>query len=79
MNGIPDCIKLEQRQIDRLKRWIKTLNQQHLQEAQEEDCCCASPITFEIYASGIGDNIVAKCLRQKLNLSIGDDNELVDP
>lgn len=79
MNGIPDCIKLEQRQTDRLKRWVKTLNQKHLSEAQEEDCCCASPLTFEIYGTGIGDVIIVKCLRQKLNLSIDDGNELIDP
>lgn len=79
MNGIPDCVKLEKRQIDRLKRWIKTLSKKQLRAAFEEDCSCASPLTWKIYATGLGDVIKVKFGDKELDLSIGDDNELLNP
>lgn len=72
---IPECLKLEKRQVDRLNTWLNTLNQKKLDAAFEEDCSCASPVTFEIFSTGLGDVIIAHALGQKLSLTIGDDNE----
>ncbi len=79
MLGIPECVKLEDRQIKRLERWIETLDKKELDAASEEDCSCACPLTWTIYASGIDDVIIVKALGQKLDLSIDDDNNLVNP
>jgi len=75
--NIPRCLKLEQRQIDRLNKWLKTLDKKQLDAAFEEDCSCASSVTFKIFETGIGTVIIAEALRQKCDLSIGDDNEFV--
>ena len=74
---IPDCIKLEQRQIDRLTKWANTLSKKQLEASFEEDCSCASPFTFEVFGTGLGDVITVKSCGQKLDLTIGDDNEFV--
>lgn len=76
-------IALNERQWRRFQEWAK--KRPHLQEALEEDCCGTSPFTFQFTTSGIGTEvIVIYCLnsnrnREKLNLSIDDDNEWVAP
>lgn len=66
--------QLNERQEVVFYAWQKTLNQEHLAEAAEEDCCCASPFTFEYWPTGIGDHIKVRFGKNELNLSIDDDN-----
>jgi len=72
--NIPECIKLDAKQIQRLKDWYNKFPKLEY----DEDCTGASDITFEIFATGLGDNIIAKCFRQKLILSYDDDGEFMD-
>lgn len=71
---IPTSLKLRHDQIKLLKKWRNSLPPME----DFETCECASDVIFTVYATGIGDAIIAKCQGKKLDLSIGDDNKLVN-
>jgi hypothetical protein len=71
---IPSCLKLREDQIEKVRKWRNLLKKYD----DYDDVSCASDVTFHIYATGLGDVIVAECQGQKCNLTIDDDGELCD-
>ncbi len=74
---IPSCIKLEQRQIDKLKKFENILDK-YEPITEYEEVSMASAFTFSIFSTGIGDSIMVESRGYWCCLAIGDDNELID-
>lgn len=76
---IPNCIRLTQPQLDKLdrfKRYLKkNVSREVLREAAEEDMSMASPLTFKVFSTGLGDAIVVEGFGHICTLTIGDDGE----
>lgn len=72
----PSTLILEQRQKDVIERWVHKLNVKYLLVEEDEDAVVTSPLTFEVYATGLGDVVHVKYRVWTLGISIGDDNEL---
>ena len=74
---MPTCLHLQPIQLERLTRFYAFLSRlSGWNEACEEDCSCASPVTFSIYATGLGDCIKARAMGYTCELTIDDDGEL---
>ena len=82
---IPRELNLDARQTAKYARWEKwlkkTISDDFALKLLDEDCVVTSPISFELYCTGLGTVIYATCpvaegKRSKINLSIDDDNEL---
>lgn len=77
---VPECITLEQRQIDKLKRFqdflIMKVGLDRWLDACAADDTRMSPLRFTVCATGIGDVIQVTGLGYRCDLCIGDDNEL---
>lgn len=69
---IPTCLNLRADQIEKVEKWRDTLKKYD----DHEDASCSSDVTFEIFATGLGDVIVAKCQGQQCQLTIDDDGLL---
>jgi hypothetical protein len=65
---IPTSLQLTKVQRSAVEAWRKSLPPQD----DYEDVCCSSDVTFTVYATGIGDVIMASCYGQKLDLSLAD-------
>jgi len=77
---MPTCLKLLPLQAQRLARFqVFLTGLAGRDSACEEDCSCASPITFTVYATGIGDVIYARSMGYACDLTIDDDGELNGP
>ena len=79
---IPSCINLRQDQIDKLQKWHKSLPKQTIDamEVAYGGACITSSIVFKIRNTSICTEIYAfdEHSKQKCNLTINDDNELID-
>jgi hypothetical protein len=74
---MPTCLRLNGPQTARLARFqVFLTGLPGWDEACEEDCSCASPITFTIYATGLGDVIRAAAMGRVCELTIDDDGDL---
>lgn len=75
----PETLKLEQRQKDAIEQWQAKLTKEYEFELPDdfEDCECSSDLTFSLYGTGLGDNIICHWKTFELDVSIDDDNNLV--
>lgn len=76
---IPSCLKLEQRQIDKVVEWRHSFPKQTLQKMEENygGDTITSDVDFTCRETGIACNITAHCGRRSCCLSIDDDNSLI--
>ena len=75
----PTCVTLTEPQLEKLRRFVQFLQDampDRLQSTAEEDVAGASPLTFEIYSTGIGDVIWVRAFEFECDLSIGDNGEI---
>lgn len=71
--------ELNERQEHVINNWLNAnWTEEQMSEMCEEDACCTSPLTFEFTSSGLGDIVVVRCGRRRLDISIDDDNEFGD-
>lgn len=75
---IPTCLKLKERQTEKLNKFLKFLRTKVSKDYQNEDVSMASEFVYKIYATGLGDVINVEALGYKCSLTIDDDNELID-
>lgn len=74
---IPSCLKLQDKQSEKFERFLNFVTSKIGEEEDLiEDCCMASPFTFEMYATGIGDIITVRGLGYFCDLSVDDDGEI---
>jgi len=75
---IPSCLNLTTEQEEKFCRFLEFLRNGPARKYHNEDASMASPVTFEIYATGIGDNIIAKGFGYFCILTIDDDGEIIN-
>ena len=76
----PECMKLNDKQMSKLhnfQQFIRnTISPERILNQAEEDCTMASPMTFTIFTTGLGDVITCSCFGYLCDLTIDDENEL---
>lgn len=82
---IPPELQLEQRQIDKARRFrdevilliVEGMSQEELVDALDDEVTPTSPFTFSLYRTGLGTEITLTCFDKRTSLSIDDDGEIV--
>lgn len=78
MSAIPDCLKLEKRQIEKMKQFeLANPFTDKEKRSLYEDAAGCSFWSFKIYGTGMGDVIKATYANKgTIDLSIDDDGDL---
>lgn len=73
---IPNCLQLDVRQRCLLDAWTKKVDERIGEPIGDFDSCeCASFTTWEVYATGLGDVIIAKYRGHEIHVEYDDDEE----
>jgi len=71
---IPECLKLDQAQIDALNKFEASLENK---ADPYDECCCGSGFTFHIMPSGIGDSGWVKAEGRRFVFTYDDDGQII--